>query len=100
MAVNLVTETFDGTPSGSNLALPQHEIDDTEARQIMDGLLDFPGKERQRGPVTPVAGLPAFTLPGQGLVMTLNPQGTAKFAALTGDASHGYLEVLSDDLSS
>jgi hypothetical protein len=46
----ILTETFEGTPGGMNLALPQQELDDTEARYIQDGLVDYPGLTRRRGP--------------------------------------------------
>lgn len=97
MAVSVLTETFEGTPGGMNLALPQQELDDTEARYLQDDLVDYPGLNRRRGPVTGVVGAPTFARMGTGLVMTLDPQGTAKYAVITGDGSNGYLEVLSND---
>ena len=96
----LLTETFPGAPGGSNLASPQHELDDTEARLIQDGLVDRPGETRRRGPVTPVGGIAQPDNPASGIVMTLDPLGTDRYAILNGDASNGYLSVYSDDLQS
>jgi hypothetical protein len=96
----ILTETFEGAPGGMNLALPQQELDDTEARYIQDGLVDFPGLTRRRGPVRKVTGLANLTRPGTGLALALNPLGIAKVGALNGDSANGYFSVLSDDLTS
>jgi hypothetical protein len=96
----LITEPFNGTPGGSNLALPQSQLDDTEARYIQDGLVDYPGLTRRRGPVRKVTGIATIPRKGSGLVMTLNPQGIDKYGVLNGDVSNGYFSVLSDDLTS
>jgi hypothetical protein len=96
----ILTETFEGTPGGMNLALPQQELDDTEARYIQDGLVDYPGLTRRRGPVRKVTGLANLTRKGTGFALALNPQGLAKFGVLNGDNANGYFSVLSDDLTS
>lgn len=95
----MLTESFEGAPGGMNLALPQQELADTEARYIQDGLVDQPGLTRRRGPVRQVTGIATITRPGTGLVMTLNPQGIDKYAVLNGDGSNGFFSVLSDDLT-
>jgi hypothetical protein len=93
------TETFEGAPGGMNLALPQQELADTEARYIQDGLIDLPGITRRRGPIRQVTGIANLTRPGTGLIMALNPQGGDKYAVLNGDNSNGYFTVLSDSLA-
>jgi hypothetical protein len=95
----ILTETFEGTPGGMNLALPQQELDDTEARYIQDGLVDYPGLTRRRGPVRKVTGIANLTRKGTGLALTLNPQGRRQVRRLNGDNSNGYFSVLSDDLT-
>lgn len=95
----MLTETFEGAPGGVNLALPQQELSDTEARYIQDALIDLPGLTRRRGPVRKVTGIASLTRPGTGLVMTLNPQGVDKYAVLNGDGSNGFFSVLTDDLT-
>ena len=99
MPTNVVSETFEGTPAGSNLALPAQELDDSEARLIQDALLDYPGLTRRRGPVSGVVGVPTLPNPGTGLVMTLNPQGQARFGVLQGTSGSGLFSVLTDDNS-
>ena len=95
-ASSLLAQTFDGTPDGMNMAIPPHQIADSQARMLVDFLVDQPGITRQRGPITGVVGVPALPRKGSGLFSTLNPQGAAKFAALTGDSTHGYFSVLND----
>lgn len=95
-ATSLLAQTFDGTPDGMNMAIPAHQIADTQARMLVDFLVDQPGITRQRGPVAPTSAAPALPRKGSGLFSTLNPQGAAKFAALTGDSTHGYFSVLND----
>lgn len=95
----LLTETFPGAPGGMNLALPANELDDTEARYIQDGLVDFPGMVRRRGPVQPISGIAQPTRPVTGLVSTLDPLGQDRYAVLNGNGSNGYVSVYSDDLS-
>lgn len=95
----VLAQTFEGTPDGMNMALPAHEIADTQARILVDWLLDQPGITRQRGPVTNATGIPHLPRPGSGLFATLNPQGVAKFAALSGTAGSGFFDVLKDDNS-
>ena len=94
------TEPLEGSPSGMNVALPASEIDDTEARYIQDGLVDYPGLTRRRGPVRKVTGIANLTRKGSGIAMTLNPQGIDRYGVLTGDSSNGFFTVLSDDATS
>lgn len=96
---SLLAQTFDGTPGGMNMALPPHEIDDTQARMMVDWLVDQPGITRQRGPIQPASGVPALPRGGCGLFATLDPQGNTSYAALSGDVSNGYFSVLKPDLS-
>lgn len=95
-ATSLLAQTFDGLPDGMNMAIPPHSIADTQARMLLDFLVDQPGITRQRGPVVGVSGVPTLPRKGSGLFSTLNPQGAAKFAALTGTVSNGYFTVLND----
>lgn len=96
-ATSVLSQTFDGTPGGMNMAVPAHEIDDTQARMLVDWLVDQPGLTRQRGPVAAAAGIPVLPRHASGLLATLNPQGVTCFATVTGDASNGYFTVLSAD---
>ena len=96
-ATSVLAQTFDGTPGGMNMALPAHEIDDTQARILVDWLVDQPGITRQRGPVEAIVGIPVLPRMGVGIFATLNPQGQTRYAAATGDASNGYFTVLSAD---
>lgn len=98
--MTLTTETFDGMPGGMNLALPPQELDDTEARYLQDVLVDQPGLTRRRGPVVGVSGIAALTRKGTDLVAALNPQGSARFAVLTGDNSNGYFTAYDATLAS
>src|SRR5690242_386413 len=82
-----------------NMALPAHEIDDSQARLLIDWLVDQPGITRQRGPVDSVIGIPKLPRPSQGIFATLDPQGNTRYAAITGDGSNGYVSVLAADNS-
>lgn len=94
---SILAQTFEGTPGGINMALPPHEIDDSQARILVDFLVDKPGITRQRGPVQSIATTPALPRHGVGLLSTLDPQGTPRYAALTGDSGSGKFTVLSAD---
>jgi hypothetical protein len=94
----ILTETFPGAPGGSNVANPQHELDDTEARMIQDGLVDRPGETRRRGPVTPVSGVAQPSRPVSGITLTLDPLGNDRYGVLNGDNSNGYFSVWNDNL--
>lgn len=94
---SILAQTFEGVPGGMNMSLPAHEIDDSQAVMILDFLVDKPGITRQRGPVQGIATTPALPRHGVGLVSTLDPQGTPRYAALTGDAGSGKFTVLSAD---
>jgi hypothetical protein len=96
----ILTETFPGAPGGSNLALPAHELDDTEARLLQDALVDRPGEIRRRGPVQAASGSFAqLDHKASGLVICLDPQGADRYAVLNGNNSNGYFSVFSPDLS-
>jgi len=96
---SLLTQAFPPAPSGMNVALPANEIADTEAVYLQDILVDYPGIARRRGPVTAVPGMANLPRPGTGVLMTLDPAGNQRYAALTGTASNGYFTVWSTDLS-
>ena len=100
MPNGLVTQVFPGAPGGSNVAIPASELDDTEARIIQDGLVDYPGLTRRRGPVRGTTGVAALSRKGTGIVMTLDPTGSDRYAVLTGDGSNGYFTVYAADLQS
>lgn len=94
---SILAQTFDGTPGGLNMALPAHEIDDSQARILVDFLVDKPGITRQRGPVQGIPVSPPLPRNGVGLLSTLDPQGVPHYAALTGNSSTGKFTVLSTD---
>jgi hypothetical protein len=96
----VLAQTFPGSPGGMNRAFPAQEIDDTEAQYIQDALLDYPGLMRRRGPVTAHPTVAALPRPASGLAVTMNPRGSDRYAALTGNSSNGYLSTLSDDAAS
>ena len=93
----VLTQSFSGSPGGMNTALPQQEIDDTEARYIQDALLDFPGLIRRRGPVRSVLNMAVLPRKASGFFATMDPRGDDKYAALTGDAANGYFTAYSAD---
>lgn len=93
------TQTFDGLPSGMNVALPPQEIDDTGARYLQDILLDQPGIIRRRGPHNNTEGFPTGTYKGAGLFFTLDPQGNNRLSFLEGDGAHGQLSFLNGAFS-
>jgi hypothetical protein len=96
----LSAQTFDGVPGGMNLALPAHEIPDTEARYLQDILLDYPGLIRMRGPVTAKTGVMSFASKVCGIVQTLDPLGSSRVAVLRGDNANGFLSLLDPSLAS
>lgn len=98
--MSIEVEPYPPAPGGMNTAIPPWEIDDTEAQYIQDGLMDKPGLCRRRGPLVEIATMAAPGDKVTNLITTLDPQGTTRIAALTGNASAGYLEVYSDDRQS
>lgn len=97
--MSLLTETYEGSPDGMNLAQPAHALSPTQARYIQDGLLDHPGLTRRRGPVKKVAATSAMVDKASGIVHTLNPAGASRIALLAGTTSSGYLNFLNDNYS-
>lgn len=95
----LETITYNGVPEGSNLAVPPHEIADTQARYIQDGLLDEVGLLYRRGIVTNVFGVATLANEASGITHTVRPDGTHKVAVLHGPSA-AKLAILSDDYSS
>lgn len=97
----LESKTYPGIIGGMNTAFPGHEIEDDEAMYLQDVVLNQPGLVRQRGPVQAGSGLVSnFTEKGSALLGTMNPIGSYRVAAITGDNSNGYFRMLSSDLSS
>lgn len=96
----LLTQEFPPAPGGMNVALPQSQLDDTEARYLQDILVDYPGLARRRGPLTGVAGLAALTRKASGFAITLNPLGQDRYGVFTGDAGNGFFEVYAADFAS
>lgn len=92
----ILTETFEGSPAGQNLAQPAQDLEDNEARLIQDGLLSYPGMILRRGPVKQVLGSVEFSTKISGGVQTIDPSGTNRIGIITGDAANGYLAALSD----
>lgn len=92
----ILTETFEGAPAGQNLATPAQDLEDNEARLIQDGLLDYPGLIRRRGPVRKVDGSVEFSTKISGGVQTIDPSGANRVGVITGDAANAYLAALSD----
>ncbi|MCZ2109502.1 MAG: hypothetical protein LC118_08035 [Dehalococcoidia bacterium] len=97
--MTILTQTFPPAPGGMNVAMAAQEIDDTEAAYLQDVLLDYPGLARERGPVQISSAISALSRRGSGLVTTIDPSGTSRFAALTGTAANGYLTVWNASLS-
>lgn len=93
--------TYTGIPDGMWVGIPPHEIPDTGARMIVDAFVHNPGLVDRRGPVTAVLGTGAgnLTYSASGLVSVVDPTGAVRVGALHGDASHGYLGVLSADFT-
>lgn len=96
----VIAQTFPPAPGGMNVALSGQEIDDTEAQYLQDILLDVPGIARRRGPIQKPTGWATIGLPATGLAIAIDPSGSDKYAALTGDTSNGYLSAWSSDKSS
>ncbi len=95
-----MTQTFPPAPAGMNTAKSGQEIDDTEAQYLQDILLDKPGLARRRGPVQRYTSFALLPRPATGLAITMDPTGTDRYAALTGNVSNGYLTVWSADKTS
>lgn len=92
----ILTETFDGTDAGMNVAADSQNLEDNEARYMQDILLDRAGEQRRRGPLNPRPGLATFGDKGSGIVQTLDPNGANRVAVLHGDGSNAFLGTLSD----
>jgi hypothetical protein len=94
------TESFpDGFNLGMVAAIPAHLLPKGAARYLQDVFIHRPGFTDRRGPVQSAVGVPAFTKKISGIFATYNPLGEYKIAALSGDASNGYLSVFSADYS-
>lgn len=93
------TQTYDGAPGGSNLAVLPHEIPDHQARYIQDGFVDKPGLTYRRGVVKPVTGVATVATESAGLVQVYRPDGAHRVAVLrtTTPVTAHTLSVLSSD---
>lgn len=88
IASSLLSQSFPPAPGGMNVAVPANEIDDTEAVYLQDILVDLPGIARRRGPVQAVGEITkVFPNPGTGLIITLDPMGSPRYALLQGSNS-------------
>lgn len=97
--MSLLYETHDGFPGGMNVALPQFQLDETECRYLQDMLVDLPGITRMRGGLKAASGIPALTYKASGIAVSLDPQGSERYAVLEGNNSNGYLSLCKSDLS-
>ena len=97
---SLLSQSFPPAPGGMNVSIPANEIADTEAVYLQDILVDYPGLARRRGPIQAVPSMPAFSKPGTGIAMTLDPTGADRYGVFTGDGSSGFFSVLASDLGS
>jgi hypothetical protein len=97
------TQTFNGTPFGTNLETSAHDLDPRYARYLQDVLVDQPGIVRQRGPIKPATGVvnpvTGATSRALGIIGTYSLSNVFKVAAITGTDSGSMLRFLSDDLS-
>ncbi len=96
---NVITVGLPAGPGGMNTALAPQEIDDTEDRYIQDAFVDLPGIQRRRGPVVATSAISALPRKGSGLVITVDPAGSDRFAALTGTGANGYFTVWNSALN-
>lgn len=99
MPSRLLSETFEGSPGGMNLAAPAQSIDDSEARYLQDALVDYPGITRRRGPVQAATGLPTLETKATGIFGVTNPAGSFILGVLRGDGSNGFLSAYASDLA-
>lgn len=97
--MSLIYETHDGFPDGMNVALPQFQLAETECRYLQDMLVDLPGITRMRGGLKAASGMPALSYKASGIAVTLDPQGSERYAVLEGNNSNGYLSYCKSDLS-
>lgn len=90
-------QSYPGAPAGVIQVATQHEIPDEGAYMIQDGLVHHPGEIRRRGPVQ--SSVPALSYMGCGLAATTAPDGISYVAALSGDDTHGVMQVLDESLT-
>lgn len=95
----VTTQTFDGAPRGSILAVPPHEIPDDGARYIQDGRIDRPGIISRRGSLRKKVGWATLSDAASGLVHALRPDGHHRVGVLHGPSA-AKLAVYSDDYTS
>lgn len=97
--MSLTYETHDGFPDGMNVALPQFQLAETECRYLQDMLIDVPGLTRMRGGLKTASGMPALSYKASGIAVTIDPQGSERYAVLEGNNTNGYLSYCKSDLS-
>jgi hypothetical protein len=66
-----------------NVALPPDQIAVTEDRYLQDILVDFPGRRRRRGKVTPTVIAAGTTGAAVGIVAANDPQGNVRYAVFS-----------------
>ena len=84
-----------GAPDGMNLALPPDEIPETQDRYLQDVFVDKPGLRRRRGKVQNASGFATLTRQAWGILSTVDPMGTPKYAVLNGTGASCHISFLS-----
>jgi hypothetical protein len=96
----LAITTWDGFPDGMNLAIPAHEIKDSQARYLQDVWVYRTSLTDRRGPLEAANGVLTFTGRLVGMAWTLSPDGQVRIAAFHVTAGVLTMSVLSSDYSS
>lgn len=95
MSNNLQVIPYEGVPDGSMLSVPPHQIPDTAARYIQDGIIRGDAFTLMRGPVRAASGIGA-ELGGTravGIVQTIDPAGNTRVAMLSNVAAGANVEL-------
>jgi hypothetical protein len=82
-----------------NLAVASQELDDTECEYAQDILFNKIGTLYMRGPVQAISAVATTPKPATGLVQTLDPNGTSRFAVLYGDTGSSVFGALDSGLA-
>jgi hypothetical protein len=96
----LAITTWDGFPDGMNLAIPAHEIKDSQARYLQDAWIYRTSLTDRRGPLEVALGVKEFTGKIIGSAWTLSPDGQVRIAIYHVTAGVLTMSVLSSDYSS
>lgn len=92
-----------GGSSGISFIFPVHRIPEEFFRYIRDGLVDKPGKIRQRGPLTAATDTPTIaTARGFGIGISITPTGSVRSFVLSHNSSSNAVQLglLSSDYTS